>query len=418
MISCSNLRCCAVLSDEMAGYWRSWLDKSSESDIFEDGYLKPNQKVDSATVNALITEFRKIMEEHTVIDITCPALVYIAAYGGSNPGPSCVEALVAHFSIEDLKEAKNILKSLKFDIDQSNRQKNVAQATAEDIVKAMDKMNNSDKASKFRYQLKACDLHKAPSYKPDELANRHDSVRRMNLIETEMKALLASHHQLSTQVAENTAKLVATTTVPNIAKNGNAQQKSVWNVPNPALKAPPLPNRFGNHLKNNIQSAGSAGSPGKRKRTDSENTNNQSQSHDQGQSAKDGDFVEVNRSKKNFGAKGTKKTSEESKLLGGTDTVSIVIYGVNKRFTADNIKEFTIGEAAELTPSVVIPPDDVTAELLTTFSEARTHTYKVTVHRKFKDVVSNDSFWPEYTSWKPFIYHRKKQTTDPVNGSG
>ena len=402
----------------MASYWQSWLAKSGDSDKFENGYLKPTEIADSPTVNALITEFRKIMDEQTVTDVTCPVLVYTAAHGGNNPHPSCVEALVTHFSIDDLKEAKNILKSLKFDIDQSNRQKNAAQATAEDIVKAMDKMQNSDKASKFRYFLKASDLHKVPSYKPDELSNRHDSVRRMNILEAELKSLLTSHHQLSTQVAANTAKLDVTNDV-SVAKNP-------WQVLNPVVKVPPKPQRFGNHLANTPATGTS--SP-KRKRTNSDSSKTMDttapQSHAQGQNGKEGDFQEVIRgkNKRNFGAKGTKKPSDESKLLGGTDTVSIVIYGVNKRFTAENLKDFTIGEAAELTPSVTIPPDDVTAELLTTFSEARTHTYKVTVHRKFKDVVSNDSFWPEYTSWKPYIHHRKKlnensSNNNPVNGTG
>ena len=208
-----------------ASVWDQWLAASGKSGDYENGLLKEGVQLGHTEVNSVINVFKKIVTENTP-EITNPAAVYVAGYI-DHPFSSLVNALTVYFTEGDLKETKQVLRAAKIQIECPNgRQKAEAhKANAEDIIRAIETIKNGDKPDAYRFLVDTSNLHKLPKFSPDELANKEDTVRRVNIIEADLKQLLTNHAQLQAQVATNTAKLNT--------------------PPPPPPKMPPHPNRQG-----------------------------------------------------------------------------------------------------------------------------------------------------------------------------
>ena len=108
-----------------------------------------------------------------------------------------------------------------------------------------------------------------------------------------------------------------------------------------------------------------------------------------------------------------KGTKTSTVLTGGTDTISVVLYGLNKKHDKQAIQKFIqVDEVTEEGGQVGGKDTGIKVELdnivlLTKHAEARTNTWKITVDRQHSDKVLDASFWPDWTYVKPYVHYRR-----------
>ena len=89
--------------------------------------------------------------------------------------------------------------------------------------------------------------------------------------------------------------------------------------------------------------------------------------------------------------------------------VCLVAFGCAKDATADQVKEFVVKNGLEV----------IDCELITTFSAARTNSFKITIHAKDYDKSQNPQIWPHRVGIRAYKHFRpkaplwKEQSADP-----
>ena len=289
-------------------------------------------------VETMLKDFKSVLDTLSAVapfEVTDPAAVYVAAHVGSHPEDSIVEVLMTTYSEASLKETKALLReTAEIEMETKNRTgANALKSTATDIVKAIHKLQNSGNMEKYKFVLKAEDLAGAPKFAPEELTNTLDLVRRMRLMETELRSL-------STTVAENSGKLknapvdgswakVAKSKLPpqvQRVKSFHGVKKSLPSSPGTVSPGSPL----------GVSTPERERSPSaKRSRTTSTDSENDEMDT---VVAADGSFTEGGHNKKDRkrarrktkAIRGNREDVGEAGLIGGSAEVDIVVSGIRK----------------------------------------------------------------------------------------
>ena len=418
----------------VADVWNEWLQLSSTYPDYDQGKLKDNGNgncLTSAANNALDEIHNLLQKASGVVEITNPAIVYVASYAaaGSQPIKSMIEALATNFSENDLNKSKHILHENKIISENKKRRGDDSHmATAKDVVDGIYKIANTIKWPTFRFVMLAEDLQRIPRYSPEQLSNTPDVLRRLALLESEMKKANASHINLEQQVSLNTGvceQLAQSTSSnqPPQAKNNNISKsslsKAINNVNN--QNANKTPKRKRNSPHHGSEAVGASNKVAIHDTGDEFPTPTTvvrksmpylaaaSATPKLGQVDDDDPFKTViSKNTRKMQRRGIQGNKVDDTLKGGSEKLELVISRVRKCQPKENL--ITYAEKN----GVQISPNDVS--LLTKHTdEAYTYAYKLAIKREDKDKVMNKEFWPAgiYVDW-----FRRKRTEKEGAGGG